>query len=95
MQRVDTTDWKVIGDNYYTAISANSPHGEQIDEMLGRDQQVNRHWSRFMQALNTLGLTEMDSRHREVQRLLRETGSPMSYTANNPGIVHGNWTPFR
>ena len=80
---------KVIGDNYYTAISANLPHGEQIDEMLGRNQQVNLHWSRFMQALNTLGLAEMDSRHKEVQRLLRENG--VTYVVHGEQHGHRPW----
>ena len=80
---------KVIGDNYYTAISANSPHGEQIDEMLGRNQQVNPHWSRFMQALNTLGLAEMDARHKEVQRLLRENG--VTYVVHGEQHGHRPW----
>ena len=59
MQQSDATDWTVISDSYYAAVSAKSPYGEQIDEMLNRDQQINPHWSSFMQALNTLGLAEM------------------------------------
>lgn len=89
MQQSDTRDWKVIGDSYYAAVSANSPHGEQIDEMLSRDQQVNPHWSRFMQALNTIGLTEMESRHQEVQRLLRENG--VTYVVHGEQHDHRPW----
>ena len=89
MQQSDTTDWKVIGDNYYTAISANSPHAEQIDEMLGRDQQINPHWLSFMQALNTIGLAEMESRHQEVQRLLRENG--VTYVVHGEQHGHRPW----
>ena len=89
MQQSDTTDLKVIGDNYYATISANSPHGEQIDEMLGQDQQVNPHWSSFMQALNSLGLAEMASRHQEVQRLLRENG--VTYVVHGEQHGHRPW----
>ena len=48
--------------------------GGQIDEMLNRDGQINPHWHTFMQALNTLGLAEIESLDKEVQRLLRENG---------------------
>ena len=89
MQQSDTTDWKVIGDSYYAAISANSEHGEQIDEMLSRDQQINPHWSSFMRALNTLGLAEMESRHQEVQRLLRENG--VTYVVHGEQHGHRPW----
>ena len=89
MQQSDTTDWKVIGDNYYATISANSPHGEQIDEMLGQDRQINPHWSSFMQALNSLGLAEMASRHQEVQRLLRENG--VTYVVHGEQHGHRPW----
>ncbi len=89
MQQSDTRDWKVIGDSYYAAISANSPHGEQTDEMLGRDQRINPHWLSFMQALNTLGLAEMESRHQEVQRLLRENG--VTYVVHGEQHGHRPW----
>ncbi len=89
MQQSDTKHWQVIGDSYYTAISANSPHGEQMDEMLGQDQQINPHWSSFMQALNTLGLTEMEARHQEVQRLLRENG--VTYVVHGEQHGHRPW----
>ena len=89
MQQSGTTDGKVIGDSYYAAISANSSHGEQVDEMLNRDQQVNLHWSSFMQALDTLGLAEMESRHQEVQRLLRENG--VTYVVHGEQHGHRPW----
>lgn len=89
MQQSDTTDWKVIGDSYYAAISANSPHGKQTDEMLRRDQQIHPHWSSFMQALSTIGLTEMVSRHQEVQRLLRENG--VTYVVHGEQRDHRPW----
>ena len=89
MQQSDATDWKVIGDSYYATVSAKSPHGEQIDEMLNRDQQINPHWSSFMEALNTLGLSEMGSRHQEVQRLLRENG--VTYVVHGEQHGHRPW----
>ena len=89
MKYSDTKDWKVIGDSYYAAVSENSPHGEQIDEMLSRDQQINPHWSSFMQALNTIGLAEMESRHQEVQRLLRENG--VTYVVHGEQHAHRPW----
>ena len=89
MQQSVTTDWKVIGDSYYAAISANSSDGERIDEMLSQDQQINSHWLSFMQALNTLGLAEMESRHQEVQRLLRENG--VTYVVHGEQHGHRPW----
>lgn len=89
MQHSDTKHWKVISDSYYAAIFANSPHGEQIDEMLGQDQQIHPHWSSFMEALNTLGLAEMESRHQEVQRLLRENG--VTYVVHGEQHGHRPW----
>ena len=63
----------MIAESYHTK-RADVPHGEQIDEMLNRDKSINPHWQRFMQALDTLGLVEMESRQEAVQRLLRENG---------------------
>ena len=81
-------NWKVIGDNYHTAKSAQSPN-EQIDEMLNPDGQVNPHWHAFMQALDTLGLTEMASRDEEVKRLLRENG--VTYVSHGERQGHRPW----
>ena len=89
MPQSDTTDWKVIGDSYYAAISMDSPHGEQMDEMLGQDHRIHPHWSSFMEALNTLGLAEMASRHQEVQRLLRENG--VTYVVHGEQHGHRPW----
>ena len=80
MQRADITNSKVIGDSYSTPKFANIRHGKQIDEMLNRDRQINPHWHSFIQALDTLGLPEMESRHAEVQRLLRENGGHLRRT---------------
>ncbi len=76
---------KVIGDSYHNAKSAD----QQIDEMLSRDRQINPHWRGFMQALDTLGLTEMESRHKEVQRLLRENG--VTYVVHGEQQGHRPW----
>ena len=88
MQRTDTTNWKVIKGSYSTK-RADAPHGEQIDEMLNRDKSINPHWHTFMQALDTLGLTEMESRHEEVQRLLRENG--VTYVVHGEQHGHRPW----
>ena len=88
MQRSDIKGWKVIGNNYYTAKSANSP-SEQIDEMLGTDGKINPHWHAFMEALDTLGLAEMESRDKEVQRLLRENG--VTYVLHGEQQGHRPW----
>ena len=89
MQQADTINWKVIKDSYSTAKSANVFQGEQIDEMLNRDQRINPHWHSFMKALDTLGLTEMESRHQEVQRLLRENG--VTYVVHGEQQGHRPW----
>ena len=78
-------NWKVIGDSYHNTQSAD----QQIDEMLSRDGQINPHWHGFMQALNTLGLAEMESRHKEVQRLLRENG--VTYVVHGEQQGHRPW----
>ena len=78
-------NWKVIGDSYHNTQSAD----QQLDEMLSRDGQINPHWHGFMQALNTLGLAEMESRHKEVQRLLRENG--VTYVVHGEQQGHRPW----
>ena len=88
MQRSDVKDWKVLGDNYHTVKSANSPK-EQIDEMLGTDGRINPHWHAFMQALDTLGLAEMESRDKEMERLLRENG--VTYVLHGEQQGHRPW----
>lgn len=63
--------------------------GEQIDEMLNRNGQVNPHWHTFMQILDTLGLAEMESRDKEVKRLLRENG--VTYVLHGERQGHRPW----
>ncbi len=89
MQRADITNSKVIGDSYSISKFANARHGKQIDEMLNRDRQINPHWHSFIQALDTLGLPEMESRHAEVQRLLRENG--VTYVVHGEQQGHRPW----
>ena len=89
MQQADTTDWKAIENSYSTAKSAHVSHGDQIDEMLNRDKRINPHWRSFIEALDTLGLTEMESRHQEVQRLLRENG--VTYVVHGEQQGHRPW----
>ena len=89
MTRTDITNMKVIGDGYHAPVSADSPHDEQIDEMLSQNSQINPHWREFMQALDTLGLSEMESRHKEIQRLLRENG--VTYVVHGEQHGHRPW----
>ena len=89
MQRADITNWKVIGDSYHAGRSTDLPHGEQIDEMLSSDRQINPHWRAFMQVLDTLGLEEMASRHKDIQRLLRENG--VTYVVHGEQQEHRPW----
>ena len=88
MQGTDITNWKVIEESYHAKL-ADVPYGERIDEMLNRDKSINPHWQRFMQALDTLGLAEMESRHAEVQRLLRENG--VTYVVHGEQHGHRPW----
>ena len=89
-------NWKVIGDNYNTAKSADVPYGRtsdvssgQIDEMLNRDGQINPHWHTFMQGLDTLGLAEIESLDKAVKRLLRENG--VTYVLHGERQGHRPW----
>ena len=93
MQRAKIKNLKVVGNSYN---ATESPHGrtgnvsaEQIDEMLDTDGKINPHWHAFMQALDTLGLAEMESRDKEVQRLLRENGVTYVLHGEQPG--HRPW----
>ena len=85
----DKKNWKTIGDNYHAAKFSDPYHDQQIDEMLSRDGQINPHWHDFMKALDTLGLSEMESRHKEVQRLLRENG--VTYVVHGERQGHRPW----
>ncbi|MCG9130397.1 circularly permuted type 2 ATP-grasp protein [Candidatus Poribacteria bacterium] len=85
----DTKNWKSIGDDYHAAKFSGPPHNEQIDEMLSQGRQINPHWHDFMKALDTLGLSEMESRHKEVQRLLRENG--VTYVVHGERQGHRPW----
>ena len=79
-------------DNYSTRLlyeQTSNVLGEQIDEMLNRNGQVNLHWHAFMQILDTLGLAEMESRDKEVRRLLRENG--VTYVLHGERQGHRPW----
>ena len=71
--------------SYHTAKSADLSH----DELLSQDRQINPHWHDFMRALETLGLPEMVSRHKEIQRLLRENG--VTYVLHGEQQEHRPW----
>ena len=68
--------------------TSNVPGG-QIDEMLNRDGHIHPHWHTFMQALDTLGLAEIESLDKEVQRLLRENG--VTYVLHGEQQGHRPW----
>ena len=96
-------NWKSTDDSYNTAVGEacnpdffSLPYGRtsdipagQIDEMLNRDGRINPHWHAFMQALDTLGLAEMESRDKEVKRLLRENG--VTYVLHGEQQGHRPW----
>ena len=84
MPATDIINGKVIDDSYHAIIA-----DEQIDEMLSRERRINPHWHAFMQALDTLGLPEMESRHKEIQRLLRENG--VTYVVHGEQQGHRPW----
>ena len=84
MPATDIISGKVIDDSYHALIA-----DKQIDEMLSRDREINPHWHAFMQALDTLGLAEMESRHKEIQRLLRENG--VTYVVHGEQQGHRPW----
>ena len=88
MQRTDIKNWQGIAGRYSTKL-ADVPAGERIDEMLNGDASINPHWQPFMQALNTLGPAEMESRHQEIQRLLRENG--VTYVVHGEQHGHRPW----
>ena len=88
MQGTDIKNWKGIA-GYYSTKLADVPAGERIDEMLNGDTSINPHWQPFMQALNTLGPAEMESRHQEIQRLLRENG--VTYVVHGEQHGHRPW----
>lgn len=96
-------NWKPTDDSYNTTVgrgrnrdSFSLPYGRatdfptgQVDEMLNSDGQINPHWHAFMQALNTLGLSEMEARDAEVKRLLRENG--VTYVLHGEQQGHRPW----
>ncbi len=51
------------------------------DEMLSEANKILPHWQHFIHALENMGTQEMETRHREAQRLLHENG--VTYTVYN------------
>ncbi len=82
MQRSNDTDYTVIEDIYTTADAS-------FDEMLTSGRHVNSHWRAFIAALESFGLDEMQVRHREVRRLLRENG--VTYVVHGEERGHRPW----
>lgn len=82
MQRPYNTHLTVIDERYSTENAS-------FDEMLNEERQVNAHWRVFIDALESLGLKEMEARHSEVRRLLRENG--VTYVVHGEERGHRPW----
>ncbi len=86
MQHKDKTNSDIINDSFVNAYFSDT---EQSDEMLNKSGEINPHWQPFIQALNTLGLEEMVSRHKDAARLLRENG--VTYIVHGEKQGHRPW----
>lgn len=86
MKRTNKTNRDIVDDNFTKAYFSDT---KQVDEMLSWSGEVNLHWQSFIQALNTLGLEEMVSRHKEAVRLLRENG--VTYVVHGEKHGHRPW----
>lgn len=86
MQHKDNTNSDIINDSFVNAYFSDT---EQTDEMLNKSGEINPHWQPFIQALNTLGLEEMVSRHKDAARLLRENG--VTYIVHGEKQGHRPW----
>ena len=66
--------------SHYNLLSSYKLLPNNYDEMLSDFGSVREHWRHFIHSINLLGKQEVESRHREMQRLLRENG--VSYNVN-------------
>jgi uncharacterized circularly permuted ATP-grasp superfamily protein/uncharacterized alpha-E superfamily protein len=60
------------------------------DEMLGKDGILRPHWNAFFQSFNQLGNGEIQNRHQEIARLLRENGVTYNIYGNNE-VENRDW----
>lgn len=67
MRNTDTASNNIGVQYYETRLGV-------YDEMVATEHKVLPYWERFINALETMGSTEIDRRRREAQRLLRENG---------------------
>lgn len=86
MQRTENSNQNIVDDSFSNAYFTNT---DQMDEMLDGSGGVNPHWQTFIQALSTLGLEEMSSRHKDALRLLRENG--VTYVVHGEKQGHRPW----
>ena len=60
------------------------------DEMWTADQKPHAHWQYFIDALQKLGIDELENRRHEAQRILRENG--VTYNVyDDPNGLHRPW----
>ena len=72
----------------------NPPYSSGInayDEMQDAQGQIRQHWAPLMRALDELGIAEVELRHKEALKLLRENG----VTYNVYGDPNGNSRPWQ
>jgi len=72
----------------------NPPYSSGInayDEMQDAQRQIRPHWAPLMRALDELGIAEVELRHKEALKLLRENG----VTYNVYGDPNGNSRPWQ
>ena len=87
MQRSNNTHNTVIDENYRATKSRAGDASD--DEMVSGKGQVRAHWQAFIAALETLGLQEIEARHQELRRLLRENG--VTYVVHGEESGHRPW----
>ena len=87
MQRSNNTHYTVIDENYRLTKSRSGDASD--DELVASNGQVHAHWQAFIAALETLGLEEMEARHQQLRRLLRENG--VTYVVHGEEQGHRPW----
>ena len=87
MQRSNNTHYTVIDENYRLTKSRSGDASD--DELVASKGQVHAHWQAFIAALETLGLEEMEARHQQLRRLLRENG--VTYVVHGEEQGHRLW----
>lgn len=87
MQRSNNTHYTVIDENYRLTKSRAGDASD--DELVASNGQVHAHWQAFIAALETLGLEEMEARHQQLRRLLRENG--VTYVVHGEEQGHRPW----